>query len=602
MPVYKAPLRDMMFVLKDVIGTEKLRQYAQFSEVSDDLIEAILTEGAKFSENVLTPLNMSGDQEGCHWNDGVVTTPKGFKEAYQEYVNSGWPSLAADPAYGGQGLPNMVSLFFEEMICSSNLAFGLYPGLTRGASILLQTHGSQELKDIYLEKLLAGAWAGTMCLTEAHCGTDLGLLRTKAELQADGSYKLTGTKIFISSGEHDLTENIIHFVIARTPDAPEGIKGISLFLVPKFMVKKDGSLGERNPVHCASIEHKMGIKASSTCVMNFDGAVGYLVGDLHKGINNMFTMMNVERLGVGIQGLGIGEVVYQNALKYARERLQGRALTGPAQPSLPADPLITHPDIRRMLLTMKSMNEGCRLLEAWIAQYLDIDEQTQDPEEQQEADDLIQLMTPVIKAFLTDVGTRNANLGMQIYGGHGYIQEWGMEQFVRDVRIAQIYEGTNGIQALDLIGRKMPAHAGRYLRRFFHPVQQFIEKYKDDQSMEEFIGPLFKAFGRLQQATLVIAQRSMRNPNEAGAAANDFLRLFALVAVAYLWCRTVLVAREKLAQDRKQDGDIFYESKIHTARFFMQKVLPESSSLFANIMAGASSVMSMDEKMFGEAS
>lgn len=597
MPVYKAPLRDMMFVLKDVIGIEKLRQYPQFSEVSEDLVEAVLTEGAKFAENILAPLNMSGDQEGCHWDQGKVTTPKGFKEAYQEYVNAGWPSLAADPEYGGQGLPNMVSLFFEEMICSANLSFGLYPGLTRGASVLLQTHGSQELKDIYLAKLLAGTWAGTMCLTESHCGTDLGLLRTKAEPQSDGSYKLSGTKIFISSGEHDLTENIIHFVIARTPDAPKGVKGISLFLVPKFMVKPDGSLGERNPVQCASIEHKMGIKASSTCIMNFDGATGYLIGELNKGLSNMFTMMNIERLGVGIQGLGIGEVAYQNALKYARERLQGRALTGAAQPSLPADPLLTHPDIRRMLFTMKSLNEGCRLLETWIAHHLDIDEQTQNPQEKQEADDLIQLMTPIIKAFLTDVGSRNANLGMQIYGGHGYIKEWGMEQFVRDVRISQIYEGTNGIQALDLIGRKMPAHAGRYLRRFFHPVQQFIETHQQTKEMEEFIGPLAKAFSRLQQATLVIAQRSLRNPNEAGAAATDFLELFALVAVAYLWCRTVLVAREKLAQG----GDIFYASKIHTARFFIQKILPESSGLFSAIMAGASSVMEMEDALFGEA-
>lgn len=597
MPVYRAPLRDMMFVLKDVIGTEKLREYPKYSEISDDLIEAVLTEGAKFTENVLFPLNLPADKEGCRWDNGVVHTPKGFKEAYKAYVEGGWSSLATDPAYGGQGLPNIVSLFFEEMVCSSNLSFGLYPGLTRGASEMLHLHGNQELKNIYLSKLFAGTWAGTMCLTESHCGTDLGLLRTRAEPQADGTYKLTGTKIFISSGEHDLTENIIHFVIARTPDAPSGIKGISLFLVPKFMVNKDGSLGERNPVTCASIEHKMGIKASSTCVMNFDGAVGYLVGDLYKGINNMFTMMNIERLGVGIQGLGIGEVAYQNALHYARERLQGRALTGPKNPKLPADPLISHPDIRRMLLTMKALNEGGRMLEAWVAQYLDISQSTDDPEERQEADDFIQLLTPVIKAFLTDMGSRNANLGVQIYGGHGYIQEWGMEQFVRDVRISQIYEGTNGVQALDLIGRKMPAHAGRFLRRFFHPVQNFIEKYQGDKSMEEFILPLAKTFVRLQQATVTIAQRSMRNPNEAGAAANEFLRLFALVSVAYLWCRAVLVAREKL----EAGGDIFFESKIHTARFFMQRILPESSALFSAIMAGATSVMAMDDNMFGEA-
>lgn len=597
MPVYRAPLRDMMFVLKDVIGTDKLREYPRYSEISDDLIEAVLTEGAKFAENILFPLNLPADKEGCHWEDGNVRTPKGFKEAYKAYVEGGWSSLATDPDYGGQGLPNSVSLFFEEMVCSANLAFGLYPGLTRGASEMLHLHGSQELKDIYLSNLYAGTWSGTMCLTESHCGTDLGMLRTRADLQSDGTYKLTGTKIFISSGEHDLTDNIIHFVIARTPEAPSGIKGISLFLVPKFMLNKDGSLGKRNSVHCASIEHKMGIKASSTCVMNFDGAVGYLVGDLYKGINNMFTMMNIERLGVGIQGLGIGEVAYQNALHYAKERLQGRALTGTKNPQLPADPLICHPDIRRMLLTMKALNEGGRMLEAWVAQYLDIYQATENEEERQEADDLIQLLTPVVKAFLTDMGSRNANLGVQIYGGHGYIQEWGMEQYVRDARIAQIYEGTNGIQALDLIGRKMPAHMGRFLRRFFHPVQAFIEKYQADKSMEEFILPLAKVFGRLQQATIVIAQRSLRNPNEAGAAANEFLRLFALVALGYLWCRAVLVAREKL----QNGGDIFFESKIHTARFFMQRILPEASALFSGIMAGASSVMDMEDRMFGDA-
>lgn len=595
MPIYKAPVKDMMFVLKDVIGTDKIRELPPFKEVTDDLIEAVLTEGAKFTENVLLPINLAGDKEGCRWENSTVTTPKGYKEAYKEFVEGGWPALASDPEYGGQGLPNMVSLFFEEMICSSNLSFGLYPGLTRGAAEMLHAHGSQELKDQYLQKMYSGIWSGTMCLTEPHCGTDLGMLRTKAEPQQDGSYKLTGTKIFITSGEHDLTENIIHFVIARTPDGPAGIKGISLFLVPKFIPKADGSLGERNAVKCDSIEHKMGIKASSTCVMNFDGATGYLVGDLYRGINNMFTMMNIERLGVGIQGLGLGEVAYQNALAYAKDRIQGRALDGAKNPSQPADPLIVHPDIRRMLLTMKSLNEGCRMLEAWVAQHLDISQDSTDPEERRNSYDLIQLLTPIIKTFLTDVGTDVTNLGIQIYGGHGYIWENGMEQFARDARIAQIYEGANGIQALDLVGRKMPAHMGRYLRQFFLPVQDFIEKNIIDESIQEFMGPLAKSFGRLQQATAIIAQRGFVNPNEAGAASYDYLRLFAYVAIAYLWCRAVLVAKDKI---EKGSTDPFFEAKINTARFYMQKIMPQTSALFATIMAGGDSVMGMEESQF----
>lgn len=595
MPTYKAPLRDMMFVLDEVIGTNRVQSIPRFSEVNRDLIEAVLNEAARFTETVLQPLNQSADTEGCKWQDQAVTTPKGFKEAYKAFVEGGWPTLTGSPEYGGQGLPNLVSMMTEEMICSANLSFSLYPGLTRGASIMLERHGSDELKNIYLPKLIQGIWSGTMCLTEAHCGTDLGMLRTKAEQQQDGTYKISGTKIFISSGEHDLTENIIHFVLARTPEAVPGIKGISLFLVPKFMVNADGSPGERNAAFCASIEHKMGIKGSSTCVMNFDGAVGYLVGDPYKGINNMFTMMNTERIGVGMQGLGIGEVAYQNALAYARERLQGRSLTGVKYPDKPADPLMVHPDIRRMLLTMKSLNEGCRLLVAWVAEALDVMEQSEDPSQQREADDFVQLMTPIIKAFLTDVGTEAANLGVQVFGGHGYIHEWGMEQFVRDVRIAQIYEGTNGIQALDLIGRKLPAHAGRFLRRFFHPVDAYLTGHSGNAGMTEFIQPLAKVFGRLQQATVTIATKSLSNPDEAGAAATDYLRLFGLTALAYLWCRTVEVARGKIGQGE----DDFYEAKIHTARFFMNKVLPQSSSLFAQIMAGSKPLMDLEDKHFG---
>ncbi|WP_010301233.1 acyl-CoA dehydrogenase C-terminal domain-containing protein [Candidatus Odyssella thessalonicensis] len=595
MPTYKAPLRDMMFVLNEVIGTHTIQSLQRFAEINNDLIEAVLNEAARFAETVLQPINQSGDKEGCKWQEGTVTTPKGFKEAYQAFVEGGWPTLTGNPEYGGQGLPNLISTMTEEMICSANLSFSLYPGLTRGASVMLDRHGSKELKDKYLPKMIQGIWGGTMCLTEPHCGTDLGMLRTKAEPQADGTYKLSGTKIFISSGEHDLTENIIHFVIARTPEAVPGIKGISLFLVPKFLVNEDGSLGGRNPAFCASIEHKMGIKASATCVMNFDGATGYLVGELYQGINNMFTMMNTERIGVGMQGLGIGEVAYQNALAYARDRLQGRSLTGVKNPDKPADPLIVHPDIRRMLLTMKCMNEGCRLLSAWVAESLDIMEHGTDPVQVQEAEDFVQLMTPIIKAFLTDMGTDNANLGMQIYGGHGYIQEWGMEQFVRDARIAQIYEGTNGIQALDLVGRKMPAHTGRYLRRFFHPLETYLKERETNAELAEFIQPFAKAFGRLQQATVNIAIKALGNPDEAGAAATDFLKLFGLVSLAYLWCRTVEVAMSKLGQGE----DDFYEAKIHMARFFMNKILPQSSALFAQIMAGAKALMGPDDKHFG---
>ncbi len=596
MPIYQAPARDMTFVLRELLNAQpKLQKFPGFEDFTDDLIDAVLAEGAKFAENVLFPINLSGDQEGCHFKDGEVKTPKGFKEAYQQFIEGGWSTLTCDPKYGGQGMPELLGFFLEEMTCSANLSFGLYPGLTRGAYILLNMHGSDALKEKYLHKLVAGTWTGTMCLTEPHCGTDLGLLRTKATPQKDGSYMLEGTKIFISSGEHDLSDNILHFVIARTPEAPPGIKGISLFLVPKFLPDQDGNPGERNPVYCASIEHKMGIKASSTCVMNFDGAKGWLVGDLYKGMSNMFTMMNTERLGVGNQGLGIGEISYQNALAYARERLQGRALTGPKFPNKPADPIIVHPDVRKMLLTMKTFNEGNRMMAAWVAMNLDISKHSPDETERKEADDLIQLMTPIVKAFLTDTGTDIANLAIQVYGGHGYIKEHGVEQFARDARIAQIYEGTNGIQAMDLIGRKLPAHTGRYLRQFFHPVQAYIDTKQSDESLAEFLLPLAKVFGRLQQATAALAQKSMANPNEAGAAATDYLKLFGFTCQAYLWCRAVEVTKSKLGGAE----DAFYTAKLETARFFMQKLLPQTSSLFACIMAGAAPLMDYKEESFG---
>jgi len=562
--------------------------------MTPDLIDAILEEGAKIHQEVLHPLNRSGDEEGCTFENGVVRTPSGFKEAYDTFKDGGWIGIACDPEWGGQGVPKVVHAMIQEMGCSANLSFGIYPGLSHGAYTAMEAYASQELKERYLPKMVEGSWSGTMCLTEPHCGTDLGLLRTKAEPVGDGSYKVTGTKIFISAGEHDLTENIIRLVLARLPDAPPGVKGISLFLVPKFLPKDDGTPGERNGVSCGSIEHKMGIKASATCVMNFDEATGWLVGEPHKGMRAMFAMMNAERIAVGIQGRGLGQVSYENAALYARERLQGRSLTGVKNPDGKADPLLVHPDVRRMLLTMKSTMEGPRALAAWVAKALDLATHHPDPAVRQENDDLVAVMTPIIKALLTDLGTEATNLGMQVFGGHGYIREHGMEQYVRDARIAQIYEGANGIQALDLVGRKMPAHAGRYLRRFFHPVAAYIEANKDNEAMAEFVLPLAKAFGRLQTATATVAQRGMGNPDEAGAAATEYLRLFGLVAMAFMWCRMVEVARSK-----KGNGeDAFYDGKEHTARFFMQRVLPQTGALLSCVMAGSASLMQVPEEAF----
>jgi butyryl-CoA dehydrogenase len=591
---YRAPLRDMRFVLYELMDGAELSKLPGYQDFTPDLIDPVLEEAAKVCEGVLHPLNRSGDEEGCTFENGVVRTPKGFIEAYRIFREGGWTSIACDPAYGGQGMPKMINMLVEEMICSANLSFGLYPGLTHGAYVALHGHGSEELKATYLPKLVDGSWAGTMCLTEPHCGTDLGLLRTKAVPRGDGSFALTGTKIFISAGEHDLTENIIHLVLARLPDAPKGTKGISLFVVPKFLVNDDGSLGARNGVSCGAIEHKMGIKASATCVMNFDDATGWLVGEPNKGMRAMFTMMNAERLGVGMQGLGVAAASYQGAVAYARERLQGRALTGAKYPEKSADPIIVHPDVRRMLLTHRAYVEGCRALAAWTARHLDLQSHHPDPKVREEAEDFVALMTPIVKALFTDLGFEAANLGMQVFGGHGYIREHGMEQYVRDSRIAQIYEGTNGIQALDLVGRKLPANAGRSLRRFFHPVSAYIEAKAEDEVMGEFVQPLAKAFVRLQQATAQVARAGLANPDEAGAAATDYLRLFGLTALAYLWARMAEVAIAK--QDDDPDG--FYKAKIATARFFADRILPETGARFSAIMAGGKSMMAFDDAAF----
>jgi butyryl-CoA dehydrogenase len=591
MPFYQAPLRDMQFALYEMSDLAALRALPGCDELSPDAIDPVLEAAGIFCAEVLFPLNRSGDEEGCHFENGVVRTPKGFPQAYRAFCEGGWTALGCDPAYGGQGLPNSIGVLVQEMICSSNLSFGMYPGLGHGAYAALARHGSEELRARYLPKLVSGEWAGTMCLTEPQCGTDLGLIRTRAEPAGDGSFRLTGTKIFISGGEHDLTDNILHLVLARLPDAPSGTRGISLFLVPKFLPGEDGRPGARNGVTCGAIEHKMGIKASSTCVMNFDAASGWLVGEPHRGLAAMFTMMNEARLGVAIQGLGLAEVSYQNAVAYARERLQGRAPGGPHNEG-PADPILVHPDVRRMLLTMRAMAEGCRVLGLWTALQQDIATSHPDAARRQEADDFVALLTPVVKALFTDMGWESTATGMQVLGGHGYIREWGMEQYVRDARITQIYEGTNGIQALDLVGRKMSVHAGRYLRRFFHPLSEWIGAHADDASLAEFVQPLAKSFGRLQQVTAELARRGAADPAEAAAGATEYLRLFGLTALAWVWARA---AERSLP---RAEGDAFYRAKLATARFYMQKILPQTGALAASILAGGATMRQFEAAAF----
>ena len=594
MTVYSAPLDDMKFVLNELLEAEKLADLPGFEDATPDLVDAVLGEAGKLCEEVLLPLNRSGDEEGCTYENGVVRLPEGHKEAYEAFAQAGWGSLVADPEYGGQGLPALVGAMVKEMACSTNVSLAMLPGLTEGACHAFERWGTDAQKTTYLPKMVAGSWSGTMCLTEPQCGTDLGLIRTRAEPAGDGKYRITGTKIFISHGEQNATENIIHLVLARLPDAPPGIRGISLFVVPKFLLKEDGSVGARNGVMCGSIEHKMGIKASPTCVLNFEDAEGELIGLPHKGMRAMFTMMNDARLAVGIQGLGLAETAYQSAVDYAKERLQMRSLAGAMAPDKPADPIIVHPDVRRMLLTMRAYTEGGRALAAWTAMHLDIAAKHPDAATRQAADDLVSLLTPTVKAFLTDIGSECANLGVQVLGGHGYIREWGMEQLVRDARIAQLYEGTNGIQALDLVGRKLGQHTGRLLRSFFHPGMDFIEAEMEKPEMQDFVLPFAKAFGRLQQATAWIAQQGLRDPEEAGAAATDYLRLFGLTALAYLWARMAAVALENAEGD--ETG--FYKAKLATARFYMTRILPQTSGLFAAIMAGKQPLMELEAELF----
>ncbi|WP_421683468.1 acyl-CoA dehydrogenase [Stutzerimonas urumqiensis] len=595
MPEYKAPLRDMRFLIDEVFDFTSSYAAIGAEDATPDMVSAILEEGAKFCEQVLAPLNRSGDEEGCHYEDTVVTTPKGFKEAFAQYAEGGWMGLASDPAYGGQGLPHSLGLVIGEMVGSANTSFGMYPGLTHGAMAAIGAHGSEEQKQTYLTKMTEGRWTGTMCLTEPHCGTDLGIIKTRAVPQADGSYAISGTKIFISAGEHDMSENIVHLVLAKLPDAPAGTKGISLFIVPKFMATAEGGVGERNGVTCGSIEHKMGIKASATCVMNFDGAKGFLIGEVNKGLNCMFTMMNHARLGTGMQGLCNGEASYQGAVKYANERLQMRSLTGPKAPEKPADPIIVHPDVRRMLLTMKAFNEGNRALAYFTAQLLD---QLHSPDEgkRQEAEGLLAFLTPICKAFMTETGLEVTNHGMQVFGGHGYIREWGMEQLVRDARIAPIYEGTNGIQALDLLGRKVLGSQGKLMLGFTKQVHRFCEANAGHAAFGAQVAELARLNKQLGEVTTRIGMAAMKNPDEVGAAALDYLMYCGYFILGYLWLRMAMVAREKLEQGAGETG--FYEAKLATCDFYFKRLLPRTAAHLAAIEAGSESLMKLPAEYF----
>ncbi|BAO85352.1 acyl-CoA dehydrogenase C-terminal domain-containing protein [Caballeronia cordobensis] len=592
---YAAPLRDMQFVLHEVLKVEaELKSMPRHADLDADTINQVLEEAGKFCSEVVFPLNQSGDREGCTYEgDGVVKTPAGFKEAYRQYIDAGWPALGCDPEYGGQGLPAFVNNALYEMLNSANQAWTMYPGLSHGAYECLHAHGTPEQKSTYLPKLVSGEWTGTMCLTEPHCGTDLGMLRTKAEPNSDGSYALTGTKIFISSGEHDMAENIVHLVLARLPGAPMGTKGISLFIVPKFVPDASGAVGSRNDIKCGSIEHKMGIHGNATCVMNLDGAKGWLVGEANKGLNAMFVMMNAARLGVGMQGLGLTEIAYQNSLVYAKERLQMRALTGPKAPEKAADPIIVHPDVRRMLLTQKAYAEAGRAFTYWAALNIDKELSHADEAVRAEAADFVALLTPVIKAFLTDNAFEGTNMGMQIYGGHGFISEWGMEQYVRDARINMIYEGTNSIQALDLLGRKILGDMGAKLKRFGKLVSDFVEQEGVKPEMQEFINPLADIGEKVQKLTMEIGMKAMQNPDEVGAAAVPYLRTVGHLVFSYFWARMARVALDGAAS-----GDAFYVAKLATARFYFAKLLPETASTIRAARAGAKPMMDYDEALF----
>ena len=596
MPSYTAPLRDMRFVMDEVFDFAGTYATHGLTDAAPDLVDAVLEESAKFASEVLAPLNRTGDEEGCHFDNGVVTTPKGFKEAYQQYVDNGWAAMSGPVEFGGQGLPASLGLVVKEMPATSNYAWTMYPGLTNGCAAALRSHGTPEQKQLYLNKLVPGYWTGTMCLTEPHCGTDLGLIKTRAVPQADGTYAVTGTKIFISSGEHDMAENIVHLVLAKLPDAPAGTRGISLFIVPKFLPDAAGEKGERNAVVCGSIEHKMGIKASATCVMNFDGATGFLIGEVNKGLACMFTMMNSARLGTGMQGLCHGEVSYQNALAYAKDRLQMRSLSGPAEPDKAADPIIVHPDVRRMLLTMKAFNEGNRALAYYTAQLLDNAHYSDDEAGRADAEDQLAFLTPICKAFMTETGLENTLLGMQVLGGHGYIREWGQEQQVRDCRIAPIYEGTNGIQALDLLGRKVLMSQGKLLRAFSKQVHLFCQANEGHAQLGGYVSKLVELNRQWGDLTQQIAVRSMQNREEVGAAAMDFLMFSGYVIHAFFWLKMALVAQQKLDEGTSEAG--FYQAKLATQEFYFKRRLPRAQAHVAALEAGADTLMQMGVEQF----
>jgi alkylation response protein AidB-like acyl-CoA dehydrogenase len=596
MPTYTPPLRDMQFVLHELLqAADQLKAMPRHRDIDAQTLDAVIEQAGKFAAEVIFPLNISGDAEGCTLDrtSHEVTAPKGFKQAYAAYVEGGWASLSCDPAYGGQGLPLVLNQCLYEMLNSANQAWTMYPGLSHGAYECLHAHGTPEQQAMYLPKLTSGEWTGTMCLTEPHCGTDLGLLRTKAEPLADGSYKLSGQKIFISAGEHDLAANIIHLVLARLPDAPVGSKGISLFAVPKHIVNPDGSLGARNPIFCSALEHKMGIHGNATCQIVLDGALGTLVGQPHKGLAAMFVMMNAARLGVGNQSLGLTEVAYQNAAAYARDRRQMRSLSGPKQPDQPADTIIVHPDVRKMLLTARAYAEGGRALAIFTALMIDQELSAEDEEDRQEAADLVALLTPIIKAFMTDNGWIATSHCMQVFGGHGYIREWGMEQLVRDARINMIYEGTNTVQALDLLGRKVLGDNGRKLKKFGKLVQDFIEEEGTNEAMQEFVNPLADLGDKLSKLTTELGMKAMGNADEVGAAAVDYLRVAGHLVYAYFWARMA-----RIALDKQASGDPFYTAKLATARFYYAKLLPETAGLIRSARSGVAPLMAMEEALF----
>jgi len=598
MPLYKAPLRDMQFVLHEMLQTEEnYQRLSKYQEsVNRELIDQYLEAAADFCENELAPINQNGDQEGCHLNQGVVTTPKGFKEAYQKYAELGFTSLTADPEYGGQGLPTLLRIAISEMLCGSNWAWAMYQGLSHGAMRTIEHHGTEQQKQKFLTKLISGIWTGTMCLTESHAGSDLGLIRTKAEPNPDGSYSITGEKIFISAGEHDLSENIIHIVLARLPQAPAGTKGISLFIVPKFNVDDEGNLQERNQVVCSAIEHKMGIHGNATCVLNFDGAQGYLIGPENRGLNCMFTFMNTARIGTAVQGLAASEISFQGALSYAKERLAMRSLSGPKYPEKNADPIIVHPAVRSMLMTQKAFAEGGRALAYFLAQHVDIVESSADQEQQKQSDNLLAFLTPIAKAFLTESGNESAKHGVQVFGGHGFIVEHGMEQIVRDARISTLYEGTTEIQSLDLLARKVLKSEGKLLKNMTDLIDQFILQHQANVALKSYLEKLGELKQQWLSLTKTIAEKAKHNPEEIGAASVDYLYFSSYVVFAYLWARMAQVAHEKLALGTQEEA--FYKAKLSTAKFFYQKLLHRTQSHAAAIESGAESVMELDQEDF----